>query len=197
VTETTEVILPADLAESLRVELGPEERLFWCAQPRPSLFLRRAIPILLAFPLGMGGSAIAFLVGISNRGDPMQIGLFLAIELSNAGFLTFLALMVWHSIKRTVYAVTDRRAIVLVEGVLKRRLLLGPAEVSTRRVTRRTDGSGDIRFLPAPGAPRRGRMPRGSGFYAIDDVDRIEALLLDLAAKHSTVAEGCVHKQAV
>ncbi|HUS92219.1 MAG TPA: hypothetical protein VM695_10240 [Phycisphaerae bacterium] len=180
--EHTEVTLPADLAEAVRAELAPDEKLLWCAQPRPDLYLRRLLPLALFLALGMAVSAVVFLVLIWHIREPMLTIAFLAAELPGVPLLVLMAVLVRRRGRATAYLVTDRRAAVLIEGLRRGRASFSPAELGELRVKRRPDGSGDVLF-PGVTASRKlgGILPGAVGFCALDDVDAAERLLRDLA----------------
>ena len=89
----------------------------------------------------------------------------------------------------TVYAVTDRRALIITTGRSRTVKSYGPAEAA--RVDRREhgDGTGDLTFASEESEQQRRRsnlplqlnMP--NGFFGIRDARTVEQLLLNLARK--------------
>ena len=70
---------------------------------------------------------------------------------------------------RTIYAVTDRRALV-ISGLFSRSVRsFGPGQLRTVRLDEDPDGSGDLAFAEG-------------GFYGVENVKRVEAVLKKLAA---------------
>lgn len=91
----------------------------------------------------------------------------------------------------TVYAITDRRLLVLSGGSTRRVRSFGPEDINTLERREHDDGSGDVIFrrelrdLPAirrhDHRPRyRRRRERRIGFFNIPDVRRVEAAVMAL-----------------
>src|SRR5262245_17790844 len=138
--------LPADLADQVARELSPGEHLVWAGQPRLDLAVR---PAFLLVPFGVvftGFSVVWMLVaGLLTLGLLAPCGLlFLA-----AGVAMILSPVWLRSLaRRTVYALSDRRAIIWQPGWFGRvtvQSFTAPGLGQMAR-TERPDGAGDLVF---------------------------------------------------
>ena len=64
------------LADELRCELDPQERLIWAGAPRRGLMLERGDLFAIPFSLLWGGFAIFWLYGAVSAGAPLDFCLF-------------------------------------------------------------------------------------------------------------------------
>lgn len=199
IPELTRSGLPAELASALDRELDPGETLVWSGQPRPDLARRstwrRMWPVypILLFVATMGVAVVVQVIRqamnpavVAQQDSPASIYVLGAI----IGTLT--GLMLWWIITepgrakaratRTLYAITNRRAIVLsrsARGVVEERDF-SPDE--TRKVLRRErpDGAGDIIFETAR-RPSNSSTDMGGlvplGFLHIDRCAEVERTL--------------------
>ncbi len=190
--------LSPSLAAALSREIDPGEQLVWTAQPRPDLARRAAwrtvSPGFLV--VGFFGGMVLLLV-IKTAGEVMAPGttelpddFASTVTIISIIFLFLGALLVGCLTEpgraaaratRTVYAITDRRAIVIRQsrrGHTEERDF-GPDE--TRSVLRRerADGSGDVIFE----TPRQNRNSSGAatvtplGFLSVDRCAEVERIL--------------------
>jgi hypothetical protein len=177
--------LPQDLGDAVGRALRPGERVVWCAQPRPAAYARKAMPLVFALAAGMAGDVVIFALVVGSW--PGEAWLPAAVCLVIGAMQVFVAAAVpiwwYHKAGRTVYLITDRRAILLVRVLRDRVLSFAPAALRQTRTFERGDGSGEIVLS------RRAWMAlwhsvswRGTGFVGIDDVARVGKLLSDLAA---------------
>lgn len=182
------------LADALQRELDPGERLVWSGRPRPDLALRSALAnawLLLLLGVLLGAFMIAAAVRLWIRPvevpiEPGAAGLSILIILMGVALITWILSepsRVASRARRTIYAITDRRALVITRsrrGVVEERDF---APDETRHILRveRPDGSGDIIFE----SPRRN--PSGSansvstlgriGFLSVEDCAAVERIL--------------------
>ena len=169
-----------------RAELAPDERLIWADRPLPRATERRATGII-AFGMVLALVALYWTAQAWAAGLAIAwVGLpFMALGI---GF----AISPWWRGPRAglVYAVTDRRLLILRGGPKPRVRSFGPADLKELEVQERPDGSGDLIFqrrtvlVPAPvdEESRRRAMPRirHIGFFAIHDVRRVAAAVRKL-----------------
>jgi hypothetical protein len=191
-----------ELREALQRELRSGERLIWSGQPRPSAFARPMLPVA-AFGLLFLGFAVFWTVAAAaaawtagNRSSApagfdwlaLLFPLFgLPFLLIGAG-LVLSPLAMRRSARRTIYAVTARRAIIM------RGTLLGGREVRSFTIDdlhqmsrhERRDGSGDLVFQEqgalrsaGPGAKAPSVHTRAQGFYGVPAVAELERLVRD------------------
>jgi hypothetical protein len=160
--------LPAALHALLDAELQPGERLIWAGVPSAGRLRARAASDFV-FPL-LHNAAIATLIYFVAKFAGMLCMVAIPLLLLGFGLLTgpFLA---FKNATRTLYALTDRRALVFedVEVVHVDRARIRNAVSKVR-----PDGSGDVVFVDQSGVDGTVRI----GFYGIADVARVAALLV-------------------
>lgn len=190
--------LPDELDARVRSELDQGEQLLWVGQPRPSRFARATIPQVL---FGIPWTAFAVLWttmatwGLWGKAGPAQNagpGMLLGICFPLWGVpfiligLGMLSSPLWarRRAKRTCYALTDHRAILLEAGTFRSVEVRSyrPAELTKMVRRENADGSGDLVFEEAIRVQNttRSRNTAGSldhGFLGIDNVREIEELL--------------------
>lgn len=196
--------LPSDLDAVLRRELDEGERLLWVGRPIPALYARRfLIPGVLLGTFALGFTAFIVVAMVANArellgprfqagefagvaGDVALLaffGVFAVVTLGAAVFMYALPVRANKRAARTIYAVTDRRAIVLVafdDGrVVERDYSADELGHLFRR--QHADGTGDVHFESArgvaPGSPSGGTTPSQHGFLAVRDALDVERIL--------------------
>ena len=192
-------VLPPDVQRRVQDELQPGERLVWAEQPDPRAFARGAWVISL-FGIPFTGFAVFWIcmaggmLWFGNR-SPVQEGGWmtllgclplwgvpvLAIGLGMIGA----PLWMRRAARRTVYALTDRRAIVWRARPVRREIEVRsfqPAELGELTRVERDDGTGDLVFRELVSTSydsdgdRRTTRTR-IGFIGIDRVREVEDLL--------------------
>lgn len=197
--------LPPELLSALDAELRQGERVAWAARPKVwrAAIGKAIIPCLFGIPfLGfaifwtsmafwMSGAAAADGSGGDGRANApawfsWAFPLFgIPFILVGAGLVTS-PYWVARRYRRTVYAVTDRRALVLATGRSTTVRSWEPNEIRAPTKTRRADGSGDLLFVDASFVSPRGMhtiVAGGDGFHGTEDVDGAEAAILALAGR--------------
>jgi hypothetical protein len=192
----TDDFLAPELASLVDAELAKGEHIDWIGQPIPSRLALSGVPIALfgipftAFALFWMGMAS----GIRGPGGSGLGGFFFlfGIPLVVVG-LGMLGSPFWMYLKavRTVYAITDRRALAIERDILGRfttRSFEGRNLAILSR-TQRADGSGNLVFQRE--YYRQGRNGRfvDIGFFAIPDVKAVEDRIRELMRK-ANVASG-------
>jgi len=183
-------ILPRELQEAIESEMGPEETIAWCARPRASRFAWRAMPLVL---VGLPFTAVVlfWFVGITGaaceeagKGETLFVVLFgMPFLLIGLGMLSAPLWMI-RKARRTVYAVTNRRALILERGRNLRVHSFGPEALHRVEKRVKSDGSGDLIFERRLGA-QGGTMTFlcDLGFFGVENVDGVEAALRGLVEK--------------
>lgn len=203
--------LPSELVSALDAELRPGERVVWAGRPKVwrAAIGNAIIPCLFGIPfLGFAifWTSMAIWIGSAagRQGPDGGAGaggadtantpawFYWGFPLFGIPFILIGAGLVsspyWAArrFRRTVYAVTDRRAVVLASGRTTRVRSWEPDEIRAPKKTRRADGSGDLLFVDATFvSPRGGHVVAagGEGFFAIEDVDGAETAILALAGR--------------
>ena len=181
----SEAIVTHSLREAIERELGAGERMLWIAQPVPSLMMRSALPTcgggVLFTAFACFWTSMAYQSSASKGGPPNWPficfgGLFILFGLS----MFFSPLTAFWRAGRTVYCITDRRAIS-IESSWRRtvRSFTGPMLTTFER---REDGSGrgDIIFEREASKGSKGRtVYREVGFLGLPDTRLVARLLHD------------------
>lgn len=173
--------LPPKVREALQAQLEPGEPVFWATRPDARRMAREVLPLVLfgTLPLGFGVLWVVSCLGFGWIG-PVPVGLLMGlVGLVPLGLgLLLVTAPAWVALaaRRSVYAVTDRRALLV--ATFPRRLVEStpPEGLRSLEVTRRADGSGDIAFRP-----RRSGKRLPDGFHALPEVQTPELLLRTLA----------------
>jgi hypothetical protein len=192
-------LLPPELATRVESELSQGERLVWVGQPSPSLYRLRSIPLLIVGIFFLGFSVLWLVltagigligVGAAGQADPAAevgvgsffgcfslVGLFpLAIGI----LLVTSPLWMGSMARKTVYAVTDRRAIIFEPQMFRTVQVRSytAAGLGTMSRVERGDGSGDLVFeeYTTRGSNNNTSTTR-RGFLAIPNVHQVEELI--------------------
>lgn len=186
--------LPADLDAIARDELAPGESVEWAAQPDATRAALASFGIwLFAVPwtaFSVFWMAMASLAASDGAGAGAAFPLF-GVPFVLIGLAMLSApLWAWRAARRTLYAVTDRRAI-LFESSGGRAISvrsLEPRALRNPRRTERPDGSGSLVFASA--ALYRGSQSTPEFSFAnIPDVRAAHDAVAFLAATHDWTAE--------
>jgi hypothetical protein len=185
------VPLPMELQQRLQSELESGELLLWRAQPVASKFARGGLCLVAfavpwtAFALFWEIMALKIAFG-GNMGDnPMRFifpifGLpFVAIGFGMLSAPHWLRRRAAHS----VYAVTDRRALLLVAGWFSGHTVRSfpIANLSIVEHRKNDDGSGDLIFQRKEWVDSDGdRRQQEVGFIAVPDVREVEEIIRGL-----------------
>lgn len=181
--------IPLHLQELVSAELDEDEHIVWQAQPKPGLYSRRAWPIVL-FGIPWTGFAVFWIFGAAGFKWPtFQSGADL-FPLFGVPFvligLGLLSTPLWmrRAARRTIYVITDRRAIVIGGAWALNVESFQPSRLHEIRRKQRRDGSGDLIFRTEVSQNRDGRTRESPvGFMAIADVKGVEDLIRDLVAR--------------
>jgi hypothetical protein len=161
--------LPATLHARLRAEVSATERIVWMEVPRPGRLRVRAA-LDLAFAL-LWNAAVAALISAAAKYAPFLCLFGIPFQLVGLSLLEAPITAVKLA-SRTLYVVTDRRAIVFEgsEVVSVPRSALSPVPSVSR-----WGGSGDVVFFEraCPGASRK------VGFYGVSDAQGVAKLMME------------------
>lgn len=181
--------LSRDLAALVDGELQPGEQLVWTGQPLPSRFARRSLGLVL-FGLPWTAFAVFWIAGASHFKVPdfsHGSGFFplfgLPFVLIGLGMLTS-PLWLRRRARRTVYALTDRRALILGGGGWGSRAVRSfePEKLRDLRRVQHRDGSGDVIFERTwSNHGRNADQTTDYGFLAVREVKDVEARVRQLA----------------
>ena len=204
--------LSEDMREGLRGELRESEQLLWWAQPDPRRLARLACPLII-FGLFMLGFAVLWLQGLIDFGgsedsDGGGGGFFRWVRLAFAVSITPVVLVglgcltapywVARRARRTLYIVTDRRAVILLVGRSTKVASFEPSRLTDLPRVECPDGTGDVLFgsrFSFYGPQQLTSQPR-PGFFGIDRPKDVEALLKSLVERAGqSAASGAVESE--
>ena len=174
--------LSPGLAERVAAELAPDEKLVWAGQPRLGLAVRPAF-FLVPFGVVFTGIALVWVLaaGAITGGLMAPCGLpFIAVGL---GLIASPRWLRWQA-RNTVYALTDRRAMVWQPGWFGGVTVRSYTAAGLGRMSRveRADGSGDLvfeEFYTYSYTSRSGTTAHLNrrGFLHVDQVRDVEDLI--------------------
>jgi hypothetical protein len=198
-------IFTPELQQLISNELRSGEKLVWAAQPLPRVFRRQSIGIVL-FGIPWTAFAIFWMTtaawgvwghgGYNHAGSNLP-GPFVFFPLFGLPFvligLGMLSSPFWLSrqARRTVYVLSDQRAIVITGKALGGGVTVQsfePDRLTSMERSQRADGSGDLVFESFVQRQGRGSNTIRRGFIGIENVKQVEelireSLLLNRAAK--------------
>ncbi len=184
--------VPRHLQDKVERELEPGERIQWTAMPVPRFFTPAATGAFL-FGIPWTAFAIFWTAGAAwGTSQAEDAGLFRLFPLFGVPFIligfAMLSSPVWAYRKgvRTVYVITDRRAITFLGGrtTTVRSYLPDHLEDIYRR--EKKDGTGDVIISRRAWRDSDGnRRSEESGFLRVRDPKAVEAMLRKLAQQAS------------
>ncbi|MBQ2380344.1 MAG: hypothetical protein II295_08160 [Akkermansia sp.] len=169
--------LSNELREQVVHAMQSGESPVWIAQPIPSMANQLSTPYLFFSVFGVFFSALVYIVaGLLN--------IYMLFSLLFTGVAVGMVFIIRRRMKRTVYILTEQRAIVLrPTGVTKKggwQLIAWPliAGLVKERVLR-NDGSGDLIFGYEPKKSSEDTtVPMG--FFNLPELRRVEQMLMDI-----------------
>lgn len=184
---TALMMLDPELNNLVKGELESGEQVRWVGRPRVLPFVRRLF-LSSVFAIPFTAMALLLLLAAANAEGGQFWPLLLFGLLVLAPGLYHLSLPLWTIRKahRTLYVVTDRRAIVFTGTFSRMVLSFGPEEFTQLLRKEKPDGSGNILFLDprtTPGDGSRRTSSIDSALYGIENVKEVEGLLKDIAAR--------------
>jgi len=185
--------LPPELQHRVVQELEPDEQLLWVGQPAPAFFVGNSFgSVLFAIPWTLFAvfwmcAAAGF--QIPEFGPEMIFPLF-GVPFVLVGLAMFGSpLALRYCLKKTVYVVTDHRAIVFAGTLFSMKIVsYDPDELGGLQRKEKPNGLGDIRFGDKPSDSGHAKrqtpelVPTG-GFWNIPFTRDVARLLKNLAAQ--------------
>ncbi|MGH1484287.1 MAG: hypothetical protein ACRBM6_37410 [Geminicoccales bacterium] len=187
---------PASPLEIAKVELVSGEVLIWADSSQPRNARRRSLPIsilgwlFLLLALAWLSKAAATSAGFLLLGLPFVIG---GLGLAAAPW--------WWPIynKRTVYAISDQRLLIIRDLLRRRVTSYGPEDIDVVERREHRDGSGDVIFrreeirkLKHHHDPQGKRRvgEREVGFFGVSGVRQVEEAIFALKQKRYQSVSG-------
>jgi hypothetical protein len=188
-----------DPLTNARAEMASGETLIWAETSLPGHARRRIFPLSL-----LGWLFLALSLAWMSRAAGTSIWLLIMGLPFVAISLGFAALPWWWPAlsRRTVYAISDRR-LLIIRDLMKRRVTsYGPDDIDVVERRERRDGSGDVIFRReefrklrhhSDRASKRRTGEREIGFFGVPHVRRVEEAILTLKQQRdrdSAIGEG-------
>jgi hypothetical protein len=196
--DTTQAI-PEELEAKVKRELEAGERIRWMGRPIPRSFTSATI-ILFLFAIPWTAFALCWEVATSwmawgsitqfKQGPVMLFSIIFPIFGLPFVLIGFgmLAAPLWarrYALK-TVYVITDQRAITFVVGRTTTVKSYSPDQLQDVFRRERKDGTGDVIFSQRVWLDSgRDRHIRNLGFLNIQEAQRVEQMLKEMARQHS------------
>ncbi len=136
--------VPDNLRKALKRELESGERVVWHAQPIPRLYVQKAKK-LLWFAVPWTGISAAIGYAFIEKADPLGFGFMLVFACIGLCLL-FAPLTMFSAARRTLYVVTDKRAIILQKSKKLKIRSVYPHQFREINKTMYANGSGDVLF---------------------------------------------------
>jgi hypothetical protein len=143
--------MASSIDQSLRQELGRDERLLWSGVPEQGVRLRPSDALAIPFSLLWGGFAFFWEYSVLQHGAPLLFGLW-GIPFVLVGLYMIVGRFFGDAYlrSRTQYGVTDQR-VIIVGGWINREVKNLPlASLSDITLSERPGGAGSIQFGPNP-----------------------------------------------
>jgi hypothetical protein len=137
----------ADIAESLHSVLERGERLLWSGRPRQGMMLRSSDAGFVPFSLLWCGFAVYWEYIAFSRGAPAFFLLW-GVPFILVGLHIVLGRFIVDALlrTRTIYAVTDRRVLIITQFLRRRRRVLTLEGLSEIDIDDRPGGRGTLSF---------------------------------------------------
>ncbi|WP_437205245.1 hypothetical protein [Planctomicrobium sp. SH664] len=185
--------LPEKQRRLVEEELSPGEKVVWIGQPLAARQMLRTIPVVL-FSIPFTGFAMFWMFAAAGfrfprLQRPEDFFALFGIPFLCIG-LGMMSAPYWQLLRtrRTVYVVTDRRAMI-ISGIRTTRISsFLPHQFLTIKRTQRPDGTGDVTFgIPAMIMQQQKNFVVTShseeGFFDIRDSRHVEGLVRELAGQ--------------
>ena len=172
----------------IQTELGKGERVLWTAQPDAARLMERGLPgaafgvFGLSFLLfWMWGTTETLRQKLSAGVIPDLLNIVLAaLGLVGIGFTLFL--IIWPFLERsraphTFYALTNKRALIVVEGVTGNRVQSVKSAEFSLECRDKPNGRGDLILTrEIKGMRGKNRSAQEVGFFGIENVREVEQI---------------------
>lgn len=188
--------LPAEQLEFLEQELEGGERVDWVSRPIPSWWDPASLGMFM-FAIPWTAFAIFWTVGAAfmvwfapgpNNGVPWMALFFPLFGLPFVGVGLWMLSTPWRVRRdkaRTLYALTDSRAIIIDGGSSTTVRSLRPDEIGPLRRSEKRDGSGDLILQQLGWSDSKGRTRDSQvGFQNVPEVREVERLVRALIERH-------------
>lgn len=190
----TDEHIPPELKETVQRELKPGERVLWSEMPIPTFFTPKNTQLFIfsivwtLFAVLWTGAAAGFSVpDFKDASGPFEVMRFLfplfglPFVLIGLGMFT-IPFFNYRNAWKTIYVITDRRAITFDGGWKRTVRSYPPAKLLNIYRKEKSDGTGDVIISYDQWVDSEGdRRTEDLGFLRIREPKRVEQMLRDLA----------------
>lgn len=184
-----DMTIPAFLRELVNRELERDERIEWLGMPKPTFFSTTSTGAFI-FAIPWTAFAIFWIAGASNfkipdfdKGEDLFPLFGVPFVLIGIGMLST-PLWTYRKSLRTVYVITDRRAITFEGGFRMTIRSFPPERLTYIYRTQRRDGSGDVVIESRESVDSDGhKQVEERGFMYVRKAQEVERMLKQLAEK--------------
>ncbi|HUW57484.1 MAG TPA: hypothetical protein VMZ92_12675 [Planctomycetota bacterium] len=190
---------PIDQMHLIQDELASEERIRWTGRPHSWRFVPVTIPRFI-FGIVVAAAVLPHLMDALREHDwgARLFSLLFTLPFVLIGLVLLSSpLRAVRKARRTLYVVTNRRAITFYRGIFSTSIRsFGPEQLIDLRRDEKENGSGDITLMSAlkdlgrTEAKRHRAFGYAPGFYGIENVKQVEAMLKDVAAHADAPGES-------
>ncbi len=163
-------LVTPEMKEYLNTQIETDEQVHWAGTTNVSGRMRRLLPLAVA------SIFLMFLCSIVSWNNPSRGMLVLLSLLVWTGIPAFVAWRQSNHLRHTLYAITNRRALILSVGDPKRTESYPPERIEFLQTVPKAGGRGDLYFTTKRGG-RHGAERWRHGFLAIADVDQVARLM--------------------
>jgi len=157
----------------LNTQIEADERVLWSGTTNVSGRMKRLVPIyILCVFMMIFCSGYFFLLD-----NPSRLTLVLFSLLTWAGIPAVVAWGQSDHLRRTLYAITDRRVLILSVDKPKRTESYPPEKLEFIRPVAKQGGRGDIYFIVLRGRGRQRHQKLNHGFLDVAEVERVAELM--------------------
>lgn len=174
------------LRVAVEAELEPGERIQWLDVPAPKWFTGKSIGAVL-FAIPWTAFAVWWVFWMSGSADSKSsdestdLTHFLGVPFVLFGIGMLLSpVFEYRRSLRTVYAITDRRALILETGAWRKVSSYAPSQLKRVYHKDRTNGLGDV-ILSTRTWQENDLAPEEIGFMRIENSSEVERMLVLLA----------------
>ncbi|MCL2623349.1 MAG: hypothetical protein FWD31_06755, partial [Planctomycetaceae bacterium] len=181
--------LPPALQDWIDRELESEENLIWVGQPIPAYFVSyssagQVLQVMVGIPYTtFAVFVICVAIGMQ---APLWFILFGILFMLFGLLMTCSPFIIRHRLKKTVYAITDRRAIIFTQRLFSTKIQsFAPDQLNELETLENNNGAGRILFsvCAADYFYHPLKVSRRNEFFNIPQVREVEQLLKNLAER--------------
>jgi hypothetical protein len=177
----------------VKAHIDPDETILWVGRPSPLAYALRSNVLLAVMGLaGVGMMVSLFARTFQRRSTPSFFSIwdplfYLAISLFMAT-MAAAPLWTWLRARATVYALTDRRALIVTRFAGLTVTSVEAHQIRFVELATRGGGRGTVSFLARPPRQRGLSLVEENGFHEIEDAPHVARLMRERLVRASPVS---------